>query len=40
MRGGGLAADITPAALADLGLVPGMTEHLVVKAAAVSVYPL
>lgn len=40
VRGGGLAADITPAALADLGLVPGMTVHLVVKAAAVSVYPL
>ena len=38
VRGGGLAADITPAALTDLGLVPGMTVHLVVKAAAVSVY--
>ncbi|WP_411374554.1 sulfate/molybdate ABC transporter ATP-binding protein [Arthrobacter sp. MPF02] len=38
VRAGGLAADITPAALADLGLVPGMTVHFVVKAAAVSVY--
>jgi molybdate transport system ATP-binding protein len=38
VRGGGLAADITPAASADLGLVPGMTVHFVVKAAAVSVY--
>ncbi|TLM83255.1 ABC transporter ATP-binding protein [Pseudarthrobacter sp. NamE2] len=38
VRAGGLAADITPAASADLGLVPGMTVHFVVKAAAVSVY--
>jgi len=38
VRAGGLAADITPAASADLGLVPGMTVHFVVKAAEVSVY--
>ncbi|KRE91048.1 MULTISPECIES: sulfate/molybdate ABC transporter ATP-binding protein [unclassified Arthrobacter] len=38
VRAGGLAADITPAASADLGLAPGMTVHFVVKAAAVSVY--
>lgn len=38
VRAGGLAADITPAASADLGLVPGMTVHFVVKAAAVTVY--
>ena len=38
VRADGLAADITPAASADLGLVPGMTVHFVVKAAAVSVY--
>jgi molybdate transport system ATP-binding protein len=38
VRAGGLAADITPAASADLGLVPGMAVHFVVKAAAVSVY--
>jgi molybdate transport system ATP-binding protein len=39
VRAGGLAADITPAASADLGLVPGMTVHFVVKAASVAVYP-
>ncbi|TLM70942.1 sulfate/molybdate ABC transporter ATP-binding protein [Pseudarthrobacter sp. NamB4] len=38
VRGEGMAADITPSALADLGLVPGMTVHFVVKAAAVSLY--
>jgi molybdate transport system ATP-binding protein len=38
VRADRLAADITPAASADLGLVPGMTVHFVVKAAAVSVY--
>jgi molybdate transport system ATP-binding protein len=38
VRADGLAADITPAASADLGLAPGMTVHFVVKAAAVSVY--
>ncbi|MHC6591935.1 sulfate/molybdate ABC transporter ATP-binding protein [Arthrobacter sp. C152] len=38
VRAGGLAADITPAASADLALAPGMTVHFVVKAAAVSVY--
>ncbi|MEV4990967.1 sulfate/molybdate ABC transporter ATP-binding protein [Pseudarthrobacter sp. LMD1-1-1.1] len=38
VRAGSLAADITPAASADLGLAPGMTVHFVVKAAAVSVY--
>lgn len=40
VRAGSLAADITPAASADLGLVPGLPAHFVVKAAAVSVYPL
>ena len=39
VRAGGLAADITPSASADLGLVPGMTVYFVVKAAAVSIYP-
>lgn len=34
-----LSADITPAALADLGLVPGMEVRFVVKSALVSVYP-
>ena len=38
VRAGSLAADITPAASADLGLVPGMTVHFVVKAASVAVY--
>lgn len=38
VRADGLAADITAASLADLGLVPGMTVHFVVKAAAVTVY--
>ncbi|GAB5080741.1 sulfate/molybdate ABC transporter ATP-binding protein [Arthrobacter sp. AD-310] len=38
VRADGLAADITPAASADLGLAPGMEVHFVVKAAAVSVY--
>ncbi len=39
VRAGGLAADITPAAAADLGLVPGIRVFFVVKAAAVAVYP-
>lgn len=39
VRAGSLAADITPAASADLGLVPGLQVHFVVKAAAVAVYP-
>lgn len=39
VRAGNLAADITPAASADLGLVPGLQVHFVVKAAAVTVYP-
>jgi molybdate transport system ATP-binding protein len=38
VRAGSLAADITPAASADLGLAPGMAVHFVVKAAAVAVY--
>lgn len=38
-RAGSLAADITPAASADLGLVPGLTVHFVVKATSVAVYP-
>jgi molybdate transport system ATP-binding protein len=39
VRAGNLAADITPAASADLGLVPGLTVHFVVKATSVTVYP-
>jgi molybdate transport system ATP-binding protein len=39
VRAGSLAADITPAASADLGLAPGLTVHFVVKATAVAVYP-
>ncbi|WP_104043539.1 sulfate/molybdate ABC transporter ATP-binding protein [Arthrobacter sp. ZGTC412] len=38
VRAGGLAADITPAASADLGLVPGLPVHFVVKAMAVAIY--
>jgi molybdate transport system ATP-binding protein len=40
VRAGSLAADVTPAASADLGLVPGMAVHFVVKAMSVAVYPL
>jgi molybdate transport system ATP-binding protein len=39
VRAGELAADVTPAASADLGLAPGVGVYFVVKAAAVSVYP-
>jgi molybdate transport system ATP-binding protein len=39
VRGGGLAADITTAASADLGLAPGMRVFFVVKASAVAIYP-
>ena len=39
VRAGGMSADITPAASADLGLAPGMTVYFVIKAAAVAVYP-
>jgi molybdate transport system ATP-binding protein len=39
VRAGGLSADITPAASADLGLTPGMTVYFVIKAAAIAVYP-
>ncbi|HKS00373.1 MAG TPA: ABC transporter ATP-binding protein [Arthrobacter sp.] len=39
VHGGGLSADITPAASADLGLAPGMTVYFVIKATAISVYP-
>lgn len=38
VRGGGLAADITPAASAELGLAPGIRAHFVIKSAAVSIY--
>lgn len=38
VRGGGLHADITPQAVADLGLVPGMRVTFTVKATEVSVY--
>lgn len=39
VRAGGMSADITPSASADLGLAPGMTVYFVIKAAAVSIYP-
>ena len=39
VRAGGLSADITPAASADLGLIPGMTVYFVIKAAAIAIYP-
>jgi molybdate transport system ATP-binding protein len=39
VRAGSLAADVTPAASADLGLVPGLPVHFVVKATAVAIYP-
>lgn len=39
VRAGGLSADVTPAASADLGLAPGMTVFFVIKAGSVSVYP-
>ncbi|MGL3804495.1 sulfate/molybdate ABC transporter ATP-binding protein [Paeniglutamicibacter sp. R2-26] len=39
VRAGDLAADITPAAVADLGLEPGTRAHFVVKATAVTIYP-
>jgi len=39
IRAGELSADVTPAASADLGLVPGLEVYFVVKAAAVAVYP-
>lgn len=35
----GLAADVTPAAVADLALVPGMSLHFVIKATEVAVHP-
>lgn len=35
----GFLADVTPAAVADLGLAPGSRAYFVVKAASVSVYP-
>ena len=39
VRAGDLAADVTPAASADLGLAPGVGVYFVVKAASVAVYP-
>ncbi|MET4093796.1 ABC transporter ATP-binding protein [Arthrobacter sp. UYCu712] len=39
VRAGGLSADITPAASADLGLAPGMTVHFVIKATAIAIHP-
>jgi molybdate transport system ATP-binding protein len=39
IRAGGLSADITPAASADLGLTPGIAVYFVIKAAAISIYP-
>ena len=38
IRAGDLSADVTPAAVADLGLAPGAAVHLVVKATEVQVY--
>jgi molybdate transport system ATP-binding protein len=40
VHAGGLFADITPAASADLALVPGMTVYFVVKAAAIAIHPV
>ncbi|MCU6480814.1 sulfate/molybdate ABC transporter ATP-binding protein [Arthrobacter sp. A2-55] len=39
VRAGRLAADISPAAMADLGLEPGSAVFFVVKAAEVAIYP-
>lgn len=39
VRAGGLSADVTASAAADLGLEPGLEVYFVVKAAAVSIYP-
>ena len=39
VRAGRLSADITPAASADLGLLPGMSVYFVIKAAAIAIYP-
>nr|CAA71778.1 ATPase [Paenarthrobacter nicotinovorans] len=39
VHAGGLSADITPAASADLGLMPGMIVYFVIKATAIAVYP-
>jgi molybdate transport system ATP-binding protein len=38
VRGDGLSADVTPAAAAELGLVPGSRTYFVVKATEVEVY--
>jgi molybdate transport system ATP-binding protein len=38
VRADGLSADVTPAAVAELGLVPGSPAHFVVKATEVEVY--
>ena len=38
VRGDGLSADVTPAAAAELGLVPGSPTYFVVKATEVEVY--
>ncbi|MFK0003595.1 TOBE domain-containing protein [Paenarthrobacter sp. NPDC090522] len=39
VRAGNLSADITPAALADLGLAPGSVVYFVIKATAIMIYP-
>lgn len=39
VRAGRLSADISPAAMAELGLVPGSAVFFVVKAAEVAIYP-
>lgn len=39
VRAGDLAADITPAAAAELGLAPGSVVYFVIKATAIAVYP-
>lgn len=38
IRAGDLAADITPSALADLGLNPGLEAHFAIKATSVTIY--
>ncbi|MFJ4029282.1 sulfate/molybdate ABC transporter ATP-binding protein [Paenarthrobacter sp. NPDC089989] len=39
VRAGHLAADVTPAASAELGLAPGSAAYFVIKATAITVYP-
>ncbi|QWF81662.1 hypothetical protein HUW46_05095 [Amycolatopsis sp. CA-230715] len=39
LRAGAFAADLTPAAVAELGLEPGVVVRLAVKATTVAVHP-